>query len=377
MTTDALPDQLRALHALATRITGDPKSPFYVPGIVVAIARGNETVARLVTGTDAGGTPLREDTLFPLASASKLAPGIAILRLVDDGRIALDDPLSQYLPEALAAQPGVTIRALLSHTSGLPLEFRPGQVEYGPALSWGTMAPACLHTPLTHPPGTRVQYSNIAYGLLGIIIERLTGLDYRTAVERLVFHPLGVEAYIGRPGPRPHAVIMDVDSAFAGTDLEPFNSAFSQHLTMPWSSVVATPEALLALVQVYADSRPALVRSETTAQARSDQTHGLEGGFGTSDAFIGFNKSKSITWPHCAWGLTVEVRGDKRPHWTPTSARPESFGHIGSSGCLAWCDPTRRVSWAVLGSRTTDNGWMLRYGGAIGNIALAIAGEDG
>ena len=370
-------DPLHELRALAGRITGDPKSTFFAPGVAVVIASGGKIVSRIAAGTDARGAPVREDTIFPLASASKLAPGIAVLRLVDEDLVALDDALGRYVPEALAARANVTLRMLLSHTSGLPLEFRPGQVHYGPELNWGTMAAACMDTPLAHEPATRVQYSNIAYGLLGIVIERATGLDYRSAIERLVLDPLSAEAYVGRSGPRPHAAVMDVDSPFAGTELEPFNSAFFQHQIMPWSSVYATGDGLLALLGVYAGMRPDLVRAETVAEARLDQTHGLEGGFGTADPFIGFNKSKRITWPRCAWGLTAELRGDKRPHWTPAAASPDSFGQVGSAGCLVWSDPTRGVSWAILGTRTTDNGWMLRYGAAIGNIALAMGEEAG
>ena len=103
------------------------------------------------------------------------------------------------------------------------------------------------------------------------------------------------------------------------------------------------------------------------------QTQDLGGGFQTTDAFLGYNRSRAIAWPRCPWGLSVELRGDKRPHWTPSAAAPESFGQLGSSGCLAWCDPTRDVSWAILGTRTTDNGWMLRYAGAIGTAALQLA----
>jgi len=364
-----------ALRALLHRITGDPHSPYYVPGVVLVIAQGARIAVSVADGTDAQGAPLTERSIFPLASASKLAPGLAILRLLEQGRLALDDPLERHLPEARAARAGVTLRALLCHTSGLPLEFAPGQVEYGPSTSWASLGDACLQTPLAHPPRTLVQYSNVAYGLLGLIIEAVTGLDYRTAIEQLVFEPFGIEAYVGRPGPRPHAMVMDVDSPFAGTDLEPFNSAFSQHLVMPWSHVYSTAKGLLDLVRAYGGSRPDLLRPETAAEARTDQAGGVDGGFRTTDPFIGFAKSKSITWSPCPWGLTVEVKGSKRPHWTPLSASPGSFGQIGSSGCLAWCDPVHDVSWAVLGARTTDNGWLLRFGGALGSAALNLGSD--
>jgi beta-lactamase class C len=343
---------------------------------VLAVARGGDILARVVRGTDARGTPLVADTVVPLASASKLVPGIAILRLADAGRLALDDPLAAHVPDAAAAQPGVTLRTPLSHIGGLPLEFRPGQVEYGPSLDWTELARACRDTPLAHEPSTSVQYSNVGYGLLGLVIERATALDYRTPVARLVVEPLGAELYVGRPAPPPpHAMVMGVDSPFVGTELEPFNSAFSRKLTTPWSTAYATADTLLALVRAYAGARPDPSRDGRAAEARSGQTHGLGGGFATSDAFVGFNGSRSITWPRCPWGLTVEVRGEKRPHWTPAAASPASLGQIAASGCLAWCDPVADVSWAVLGARTTDSGWMLRYAGAVGTAASALAAE--
>jgi beta-lactamase class C len=372
--SDAPPDQRsEQLTTLARRITGgDPKSPFSVPGLAVVIRRHDGSVYRAAAGTDAAGVPVRDDTLFPIASASKLAAGIAALGLVERGLLALDAPLAEYLPRAAAARDGVTIRRLLSHTSGLPIDVGP-RVAYRHGLAWPEIAAACLETPLDAPPGTRVQYSNVAYGLLGIVAEQVSGTDYRTLVRSTVFAPLGIEAYMAELPPRHQAVIGDVDSVHAGTDLAPFNSDFSRRVLLPWSQVTTTADGLLALLDVYAGARPDVLRPETVADARADQTEGLAGGYGTEDPFIGFNRSRSIAWAHCPWGLAVELRGAKRPHWTPPAASPGSFGQIGSSGCLAWCDPERGASWAFLAPRTTDSGWLLRHGAAIGNLALQAA----
>ena len=78
-------------------------------------------------------------------------------------------------------------------------------------------------------------------------------------------------------------------------------------------------------------------------------------------------------WPRCAWGLCVEVRGDKTPHWTPPQASATSFGHLGSSGCLVWYDADSGATWTVLGARTTDSAWLLRHGTQIGVAALGPA----
>jgi CubicO group peptidase (beta-lactamase class C family) len=62
----------------------------------------------------------------------------------------------------------------------------------------------------------------------------------------------------------------------------------------------------------------------------------------------------------CPWGLGPEVRGAKEPHWVAAAAGPDSFGHSGASGCLAWYAPAADTAFAILGARTADSGWLLR-----------------
>ena len=358
------------LLALARRMTDNPDLPFCVPGLAVIISRSGDADDRLFVGVDGAGTPIREHTLFPITSASKLAIGLAILQLVDHGLIAFEDALARHEPHAAAAQPGVTVRALLSHTSGLPLDLDPARTPFSASLNWAGIAAGCASTPLAHEPGTRVQYSNVAYGLLAMVIERVTGADFKTVLKERVLAPLGIEAYIGRIPPRRPAVVVDIDSVHVGTNIEPYNSEFWWQLGTPWAGIHSTADGLLLLLRAYLDSHPAIVGAQTIAEARRDQTGGLPGGFATTDPFLGFRGSRSVAWPQCSWGLALELRGDKRPHWTPATASPNSFGQIGASGCIAWCDPGRGTAWVALAPRTTDNGWLLRHGPSIGSIAL-------
>jgi CubicO group peptidase (beta-lactamase class C family) len=91
-------------------------------GVVVAVARDGQPVEHLLAGADADGHALAAGSLFPVVSITKLATALTILRLADDGALALDDPLGRHAPEAAAAQPGVTLRALLTRTpAGCPL----------------------------------------------------------------------------------------------------------------------------------------------------------------------------------------------------------------------------------------------------------------
>lgn len=333
-----------------------------LPGVALAAARGDRPVERVFLGTDAGGRPLGEGSLFAVASITKLATALAVLRLVDAGELALDAPLGAYLPRATAARPGVTLRTLLSHTSGLPLDLPEGLAVYGPGLRWPALAQACLATPLADAPLTRVQYSNPGYGLLAVLVEQRTGRPFPEALQTLVLEPLGLEAYLGREPPRPPALLADVRGQHAGTELEPFNSSFWRGLALPWGGLVTTLDGALALVRVFQGRPTGFLRDATLAEATRNQTGELGGG-----------QVPPLIWPRCPWGLGPELRGAKLPHWAPAEASPGSFGHAGASGCLAWADPTVDVAWALIGTRTAASGWLLRQGSQIGAAVLAWA----
>jgi beta-lactamase class C len=331
-----------------------------VPGLVVAIAQGERPAEYLAVGADVLGHPLEHDSLFPVASITKMATALAILRLVDRGLLDLDDPLGRHLPRAAAAQPQVTLRKLLCHTSGLPLDVSPEAAPYERGLDWPTLANACLSTPLEAAPDTRVQYSNVGYGLLAQVVERAAGTSFAEALAGLVLEPLGIEGYLGGELPRRPAALADVRGEHRGGELEPFNSAFYRELALPWAGLVTTVDGALAIVRALA-GRPADFLSEALrAEATRSQTGDLPGGF-----------AEPLLWPRCPWGLGPEVRGDKTPHWVPEAAGPDSFGHSGASGTLAWYAPAHDLGWALFGARTADNGWLLRRGAAISAAVLA------
>jgi CubicO group peptidase (beta-lactamase class C family) len=321
---------------------------YQVPGLVIALAPEGGPVEHLVVGAGGEGTPLRADSLFPVASITKLATALAILRLAAGGDLALDDLLERHLPDAAAAYQGVTLRALLSHTAGLPVDVAPELAPYGPELNWPTLARACLETPLARPPRTRVIYSNVGAGLLAIIVERRTDRRFAEALAELVFAPLGIEGYLGvEPGRQPAWVVGELGE-HAGTPLAPYNSAFWRRLAFPWGGLITTAAGALDLVRAYAGEPAHFLPAELRLAASQDQTRGLGGGIVPG----------VWEWPRCAWGLGVELRGDKMPHFSPPEASPASFGHVGASGCLAWCDPTAGVAWTILGCRTFESWWQ-------------------
>ena len=331
------PDVRRAIEQLA--------AGHNLPCVLVAWSQGTE-VQLLTAGTDAAGAPPASAALFPVASVTKLATALAVLRLAASGGVVLDDPLAAHLPEAAAAVPGVTLRTLLCHTSGLPDDVAPALAPYATGLTSERLAQACLATGLVRPPHSHVTYSNVGYGLLALVVARRTGLPFATALTALVLDPLEIEGYLGVEPPRSPVCVAGKLGEHAGTELEPFNSIFWRSLAMPWAGLVTTVGGALALVRAFAGEPHGFLPADLLQVATADQTRGLPGGF-----------TGWLEWNPCPWGLGPELLGHKSPHMVPALASPASFGHSGYSGCLAWADPARGAAYAVLGGTRFHAGW--------------------
>jgi CubicO group peptidase (beta-lactamase class C family) len=331
-------------------------------GLVLAVARGDGVIQSLALGVDTAGVALAADTLFIGASLTKLATALAILRLADLGALRLDDDLEQQLPDAVAARPGVTLRRILSHSAGLPVDVRPDRAPYRNGLSWPQLAEACLAEPSVAAPGVLVQYGNLGYGLAALVVERITGMSFAAALSDLVLTPLGVEGYLGVEPPRPPALLADV-RGHNSPELAPFNSAFYRSLALPWAGLVTTAAGATTLVRAFAGWPVGFLPPALLADARRSQTDGLPGG-----------SFAPLWYDDCPWGLGPEIRGAKQPHWAPPNVAPESFGHAGASGCIAWHDPASALSYTLMGTRTAANGWLLRHAPAL--AAALVAGTE-
>jgi CubicO group peptidase (beta-lactamase class C family) len=156
----------------------------------------------------AGKSAMKPDALFWIASQSKAMTATAVMMLVDEGKIALDDPVEKYLPEfhgqmvvaekdndhTLLRKPRhpITIREVLSHMSGLP--FKSAIEE--PTLDGLPLAAAVRSyamTPLQTEPGTHYQYSNAGINTAARILEVVSGMKYEDFMQRRLFDPLGMK----------------------------------------------------------------------------------------------------------------------------------------------------------------------------------------
>lgn len=153
----------------------------------VLVGRGNEVVYERALGLadEAWNVPNTLDTRFQIGSLTKQFTGTLILGLVREHRLELDAPVTTYLPDYPSA---VTIRQLLSHTSGVP-DFvrRPDIMELlkHPATPSEVVRDDCSG-PLEFAPGSRFRYSNCGYLILGAVYERVTGESYAAGLQRLI-----------------------------------------------------------------------------------------------------------------------------------------------------------------------------------------------
>lgn len=182
-------------QAIAARVEAMARSDEFSGAVLVA--RSGRVLAEAYVGfaDRAAGRRVTNDTIFNIASMGKMFTALAIGRLVQEGVLSWEDPVSRWVPdypEALGRQ--ITIAQLLSHTSGLGDIFTPA---YRAAPQNFISAPSYLPLiaePPAFEPGARFAYSNAGYSLLGIIIERATGEDYFAYVKRSVFDRAGMGA---------------------------------------------------------------------------------------------------------------------------------------------------------------------------------------
>ena len=183
---DALDAQVRAAMAAAG-----------VPGAAVGVLyRGQEYVAGYgVTNVDYP-LPVDADTLFQIGSITKTFTMAAAMRLVEGGRLALDEPIRRYLPDLRMSDPEVaarvTMRHLLTHTSGLPADnFAP--MGGGDDALAQYVAEEVPREPLILPLGRYPSYSNIALSMAGRVIEVVSERPYEEVIRQWLFEPLGME----------------------------------------------------------------------------------------------------------------------------------------------------------------------------------------
>lgn len=316
---------------------------------VVGNARGVVSFEAVGQSHVAQQRAMTPDTLFRIASMTKPITALGIMLLVDDGKVSVEDPVEKYLPEfqgqwlvasradgqlTLKKPPRpITVRDLLTHTSGLPGGFPRGASDlYGRRhLSLAEAVLLSSQQPLEFEPGTRWAYCNAGIDTLGRIIEVVAQEPFESFLARRVFQPLGMhDTFFYLPADRlPRvAAVYDVRD---GQLVEPATiligpSAAARH-PIPAGGLFSTGGDLARLYQMMLNQGTLdgarIVSPESVATMTKLQTGNLECGFVPGMGF-GFG-----------WAVVRE------PKDVTGMLSAGTYGHGGAFGTQGWIDPQR------------------------------------
>jgi uncharacterized protein YbbC (DUF1343 family)/CubicO group peptidase (beta-lactamase class C family) len=326
-----------------------------VPGCVVVIGRHDRVLFARAYGSRSilpTQTPMTLDTMFDLASLTKpIATATSILVLVDRGELDLDAPLGKYLPE-LGQQGRGTLRQVLTHTAGLPVDTP--VADYMLGLEEAIRRIALV--PVKSAPGAATRYSDVGFILLGEVVRRVTGLELSVFAKQQIFLPLGMRETTFRPPdslqPR-LAPTEKVDGAWLlGQVHDPRARALGG--VAGHAGLFSTAEDLTLFSQ-------ALLRGGSPLLSRQ--------------AFASFTAPHDL--PGAVRALGWDVRSPSSTNrGTALSAR--AFGHGGYTGTSLWVDPTKDLFVLLLSNRVhpSGRGAVNPLAGSIADLAAGAIGRD-
>lgn len=251
---------------------------------VMLVGKGGRIAAVEGFGrADAGnGVPMLPNTRFETGSVSKWIASIVILKLVDQGKLDLDAPISRYLPDYRADTGArLTLRRLMSHSSGVPnqiLAARKDPATRGIEMDQMEAVRRYASGDLTFAPGTAWDYSHSNWLIAKAIVERVSGKPYAALVDRLLVKPLGLKdsgVYRGDSG-----AVRGMAQGYAGLDPEPVRkpNPVPDFMAMAGGYYTSAPD-LMTLMSAVLDGnflRPASRRALTTI-LMPDQHYALGG----------------------------------------------------------------------------------------------------
>jgi CubicO group peptidase (beta-lactamase class C family) len=274
------------------------------------------------------------DAMFLLGSISKPINVTAVMTLFDQGKFRLEDPVKKFLPAFTGdGRDAVTVRHLLTHTSGLPDQLDNNAELRKKHASLTEFEEAVVRTRLDFTPGTRYQYSSMGILLAARMAELITGSDILTLVDRTVFQPLGMKHSaqgLGRfrledmvpcqaDGAAPESGAGDPKAKEWD-----WNSPYWRKLGAPWGGTHASAPDLAAFLGEFLAARGKVVKPETAR--RMVENHNPEG---LTPRGLGFAVGKGAGSAGCS---------------------AKTFGHTGSTGTLCWADPATETICVVLTS---------------------------
>lgn len=362
-----------------------------LPGAALLIARGDDVLVERYWGKASlrTETPAGRDTLWSIASITKPITAAAVMACVDQGRLSLDVPVVDYLPEFAGdggkARLEVALRHFLTHTSGLAgfsrdnLDLRKRHAPIDDFIS------SFLREDLHFSPGQWHLYSSVGFGLAAEAVGRVLQVHPRSLIgyERFtldLLSELGITGVAFRPDEEQQSRAVWVESTGQeGLSWEIGNSRYYRSLGMPWGGLFAPAREVLRFLQAFL---PGAVATKALSAASRKAMSTAAVNVPEAPASVAPTQ-RDVTWDPDAeprasvsWGIGFEVKGSGPNDFMGDDADPTSFGHYGASGTIAWADPTRNLAAVLLTNRAWVSRWPVkeRRAAQLANAIIAALG---
>jgi CubicO group peptidase (beta-lactamase class C family) len=286
----------------------------------------------LKTHTHVFGAAVDENAMFLLGSISKPICMTALMTLYDKGAFKLTDPVRRFIPAYIRdGRDDVTIQHLLTHTSGLPDQLPENAALRKAHAPLSEFVVKTIGTPLAFAPGTKYQYSSMAILLASRIAEIIGGTDIRTLVDKTVFQPLGMKHSAQGLGKFKLEEMVTVQTQIAAPESgggDPsakdwdWNSPYWRALGAPWGGTHASAPDIAKYLDEFLSEKGNCVKPETAKLMKTNRNPS-----GMKSRGLGLDVGAESGSPGCS---------------------KQTFGHTGSTGTLAWADPSTRTICVVL-----------------------------
>ncbi len=333
-----------------------------IPGAVLVIGHDGQAIYRKAYGSRAivpHREPMTLDTIFDAASLTKVtATTPCLMKLFEQGKLRIDDPVTKYLPEFQGGHSDITIRLLMTHFSGMPpdLELVPRWSGYETGIQ------RALVTKPIAPPGAKFIYSDINFILLGEIVRRVSGETLPEFAHEQIYGPLGMNDSRFQPGPelRPRIAPTEIDKdtgmPFRGTVHDPtsrYMGGVAGHAGLfTTGDDLARYAAMLLNLGEYNGTRifePMTVRKFTEPASPADQP---------TIRALGWDMDSPFS----------SNRGELYPIG--------SFGHTGYTGTSMWMDQTTK-SFVILLTNVVHPNGIKSLSSLRSRIATTVAASFG
>ncbi len=313
-----------------------------IPAVGWIVGRGGQISPPCVRGRSrlaADSPAVNSDAIFLIASITKPIVAMAILQLIERGAILLSDKVTSFIPEfGRHGKYGITIRHLLTHTSGLP-DMLPNNRELREQQqSMSKFVEDICQIKPDLPPGRIVQYQSTGFGILGEIILRVTGRSSPEFLRDEIFTPLGMtdttlglpdDWFAGNPAKVDRIAEIRIPQEQQGTNWH-WNTRYWRQLGAPWGGLLTTLADLAKFAEMLRRggefNRHRILSPQMLAAATTDQLAG----------FPDLRESDRRCRP---WGYGWRLNW---PGYSPNFGdmlSPQSYGHWGATGTIMWIDP--------------------------------------